>query len=90
MQLTTRELVEKFGSHRLIVLDDDILADFDDDTVLLLSAQKPTKKSILPEIAKYANFLKNDVADDNENIDEQSKRIMAMLNADDKRIKAGL
>lgn len=58
MQLTTRELVEKFGSHRLIVLDDDILADFDDDTVLLLSAQKPTKKSILPEIAKYANFLK--------------------------------
>ncbi|STZ08360.1 Uncharacterised protein [Moraxella caprae] len=50
MQLTTRELVEKFGYHRLIVLDD--------DTVLLLSAQKPTKKSILPEIAKYANFFK--------------------------------
>lgn len=89
MQLTTRELVEKFGGHRLITIDDDVLTDIDDDTVFLLSTQKPNKKAVLPEIAKYANFLKNDVAK-NEDIDEQSQRIMAMLNEDDRRIREGL
>lgn len=38
MQPTTKELVKKFDPHRLIVLDDDVLVDFYDDTVLLLSA----------------------------------------------------